>query len=196
MPFGNALSLFALYIVSVCGAFLFPLFPLLFSFYSWRMHLSSFVVLYVLLHAKHFSYFPHYLHLCMKPWPHTNTHTHTQRYLCASGWKHFLALALSLSLSLCLSLPPTLALLCLRLAPCVTFSIFFPTGIINGQRDRPPSCLGKWSKNKWMIEWKPRQLAKGENSSKKWPTKKAKSSSLKPMLAAPISGSSSEAGCS
>lgn len=131
---------------------LFFWFLLLFSFYSWlRMHLSSFVVLYVLLHAKHFSYFPHYLHLCMKPWPHTNTHTHN--VILRFRLKAFLStrsVSVSLSFSVFLSLPPGLYYVFVLLS--VLLSLSFSTGIINGQRDRPPSCLGKWSKNKWMIE--------------------------------------------
>lgn len=92
------------------------------------------------------------------------THTHTHTLSLRFRLKAFLSTR-SLSFSLARSLRYFL------------YFIFFSTGIINGQRDRPPSCLGKWSKNKWMIEWKPRQLAKGENSSKnlvrkKWPTAK------------------------
>lgn len=176
MPFGNALSLFALYIVSVCGAFLFVPFALFYFIPGCAciFHPSLCCMFY---------YMPNIFHIfritCIYVWSlghtptHTHSHQHTHNVILRFRLKAFLStrsLSVFLSVSVSISLPPWLYYVFVLLSALLSLS--FSTGIINGQRDRPPSCLGKWSKNKWMIERKPRQLAKGENSSKKWPTAK------------------------
>lgn len=85
----------------------------------------------------------------------SHTNKHTQCYLSASGWKNFLSALRSPSRS-----------------------ILSPFSFPQWAKSWPPSCLGKWSKNKWMIEWKPRQLARGKTlyiqfvcMNKKWPAR-------------------------
>lgn len=169
---------------------LFFWFLLLFSFYSWLpMHLSSFVVLYVLLHAKHFSYFPHYLHLCMKPWPHTNTHTHS--VILRFRLKAFLSTrSVSVSLSFSASHPgSTMSSSC---SLCYFLYLFLLASSTGNVTDHQVVLENGQKINGWLNE-NPASWQKAKTQAKSGQQQKAKSSSLKPMLAAPISGSSSEA---
>lgn len=148
MPFGNALLLFALYIVSVCEAF--PFFLLLFLI-SFACACAFGLFILFLAHASFILRSAVCFITC-------------QTFFIFSALLAFMYEALAIhththTLSLRFRLKAFLSTLSLSLIRCVTFSIlffffssFFSTSIINGQRDRPPSCLGKWSKNKWMIE--------------------------------------------
>lgn len=83
MPFGNALSLFALYIVSVCGAFLLVPFALFALFLAAH---ASFIlrcaVCFITCQTFFiFSALLAFMYEALATHQHTHTHTHTQRYL-------------------------------------------------------------------------------------------------------------------